>query len=91
MKEEKIREGVALICNTLKEQGEAFRMLVLPDHPTPLSLRTHVSDPVPFILYKNTGCAGPHGERYTEAAAKNTGLYLSEGPMMIKKLISGDF
>ena len=35
----------------LQECGEAFKILVLPDHPTPLEIRTHSSDPVPFLLY----------------------------------------
>ncbi len=42
------------IYKGLKASGEDFRMLVLPDHPTPLRLRTHVGDPVPYLLYDST-------------------------------------
>ena len=37
--------------------GEAFRLLVLPDHPTPIRVRTHTSDPVPYLLFDSTGAA----------------------------------
>lgn len=42
------------IFNHFKGTGEAFRMTVLPDHPTPLVYRTHTSNPVPFIIYDST-------------------------------------
>ncbi len=42
---------IAPICAGLKEAGEEFRMMVLPDHPNPLRLRTHTADPVPFLIY----------------------------------------
>ena len=38
----------------LSEQGQDFRMLVLPDHPTPICVRTHTADPVPYLLYDST-------------------------------------
>ena len=37
----------------LDKKGEEYTMLVMPDHPTPLSIMTHISDPVPFIIYNN--------------------------------------
>jgi 2,3-bisphosphoglycerate-independent phosphoglycerate mutase len=45
---------------------EPFRMLLMPDHATPCALRTHTSDPVPYLLYDSTA-RGPGGV-YTEAA-----------------------
>ncbi len=39
--------------NAMREAGEDFSIMVLPDHPTPLNLRTHTSDPVPFALYRS--------------------------------------
>ena len=35
------------------EVGEDYSILIMPDHPTPVSLRTHTSDPVPFVLYRS--------------------------------------
>ena len=45
--------------------GEAYRLLLLPDHATPCALRTHTSAPVPYLLYDST-VAGPGGE-YSES------------------------
>ncbi|MDE6233892.1 MAG: cofactor-independent phosphoglycerate mutase, partial [Lachnospiraceae bacterium] len=42
------------VYEQLKSSGEDFRILVLPDHPTPISVRTHTSDPVPYMLYDST-------------------------------------
>ena len=42
------------VTEQLEAAGTDFRMLVLPDHPTPVAIRTHVSDPVPYMLYDST-------------------------------------
>lgn len=42
---------IAPIIEKLDQSGEEYRLLILPDHPTPVYLRTHTSDPVPYILY----------------------------------------
>ena len=41
------------VCEYLRGRNEPFRVLVLPDHPTPIALRTHTSDPVPFMIYES--------------------------------------
>ncbi len=74
------------ICEGLEAAGEDFRLLVLPDHPTPVCLRTHTSDAVPYLLYdsredRHTDSA------YTEAAAKATGRFVPEGFRLIDKLM----
>ena len=81
------QEIVGRICRELKEKGEAFRMLVLPDHPTPLRLRTHVSDPVPFILYSSEEELTPHVEVYTEATAKATGVFEEKAYELMDRLL----
>lgn len=45
------REVIGPVVEGLEEAGEEFRLLVLPDHPTPVRVRTHTSDSVPFLLY----------------------------------------
>lgn len=42
---------IAPVIAALDQSGEEYRILILPDHPTPICLRTHTSDPVPYILY----------------------------------------
>jgi len=70
------------------EGREDFRVLVLPDHPTPVEARTHVDEPVPFVLYQ------PGGETnnvaaYDEDHARQSGRHLEEGWRLMDYLIRG--
>jgi 2,3-bisphosphoglycerate-independent phosphoglycerate mutase len=63
-----------------------LRLLVMPDHPTPIKTRTHSPEPVPFLLWG--GGFEPNGaRRLTEAEAKNTGLFIEEGYKIMGKLV----
>ncbi len=81
---------IAPIRKAMEDAGEEYCMMVLPDHPTPLKLRTHTSDPVPFALYRSNTerCSGV--DRYTEATAESTGVYVEEGFRLMDWLIRGD-
>lgn len=85
------REVLGFLLDELSASGEDHAILLTPDHPTPLSLMTHTSEPVPFVLYDSRRQTGPSAPCYSEAAAKATGLFLPEGPMLMQKLVSGDF
>ena len=61
-------------------------MLVLPDHPTPIRIRTHSSDPVPYVLYDSTRQQRKKA-RYTEAEAKATGTFIPHGYELLKLLL----
>ncbi len=63
-----------------------LRVLIMPDHPTPIEIRTHSPDPVPFMLW-GVGFAANGAKRFTEAEAKNTGLFLEEGYNIMGRLI----
>jgi 2,3-bisphosphoglycerate-independent phosphoglycerate mutase len=65
-----------------------LRLLILPDHPTPISVRTHSGEPVPFLL-SGEGFSTNGGKRFTEAEAKNTGLFIEEGYKIMARLIEG--
>lgn len=66
-----------------------YRLLLLPDHPTPLDVRTHVDEPVPFILYQ-PGVEGAPGVRgYDEAQARATGVHVEQAWRLMDILISG--
>lgn len=45
---------IKTVVEGLKKSGEPFRVIVTPDHPTPIRLRTHVAKPVPYLLYDST-------------------------------------
>lgn len=83
------REVLAMLIDELKRRGEDFRILLTPDHPTPLSLRTHTAEPVPFVLYDSRRDLAPNAARYTEEEAEASGLFLSEGPLLMKMLLRG--
>jgi 2,3-bisphosphoglycerate-independent phosphoglycerate mutase len=63
-----------------------FRLLALCDHLTPLAVRTHTTDSVPFILYDSRHPAD-RPQAYSEAAAKNTGLLLEQGADLLPRLL----
>ncbi|MGN1043083.1 MAG: cofactor-independent phosphoglycerate mutase [Christensenellales bacterium] len=82
---EKIDEAIGYILEEIKKKGEDFVMAVLPDHPTPLALKTHTADPVPFIVYNSLRPARC-GLGYNEEAAQK-GLYLSNGRALIRLML----
>lgn len=71
----------------MEAAGEDFRMLVLPDHPTPLRIRTHSADPVPYILYDSTRQRKKLA-RYSEREAAATGIFEPQGHKLMEKLLS---
>jgi 2,3-bisphosphoglycerate-independent phosphoglycerate mutase len=77
------------VVRTVKESmdasGEAYRMLILPDHPTPVAIRTHTSDPVPYLLYDSTK-KEKHTWHYNEKEAQKSGNVVQKGYELIEKL-----
>jgi len=69
------------ILKEMNKRQEDFSVMVLPDHPTPLSLRTHTAEPVPYLIYRSRA-QGPGG-RYDEAGARESGLFVSEGHLLL--------
>lgn len=76
---------IPILTNGLEAAGEAYRMLVLPDHPTPVSVRTHTSDDVPYLLYDSTRPA-VSGCHYNEKEAARTGIRVEKGHELIRRL-----
>lgn len=79
------------VIKYVKEQMDAagadYRMLVLPDHPTPICVRTHTSDPVPYLLYDSTAPVRKTWN-YNEAEAKDSGNDIAKGHLMMEYLFS---
>ncbi|MDD2533428.1 MAG: cofactor-independent phosphoglycerate mutase [Eubacteriales bacterium] len=69
--------------------GEDYRLLVLPDHPTPLNLRTHTSDPVPFAAYSSDGAFRAGTASYDEYTCAESGVFLGIGHTLFGKFIAG--
>ena len=75
------------VSKYLSECGEPYRILILPDHPTPIEIRTHSMEPVPFMLYdsvkKHAGVTS-----LSEESAASTGLYLPDGTALLSMMIT---
>lgn len=70
----------------LEKAGEDYSILVMPDHPTPIAIKTHVSDPIPYLLYRSTGAIGEGANTYTEKTAA-AGRYEEHGYELMKRLL----
>ena len=70
------------------EEYDDYKIMILPDHPTPLSLRTHTNDPVPYLIYHKK--AEKKGvETFSEESAKSTGIFAPIGHELMEKFIKG--
>ncbi|MBQ7065832.1 MAG: cofactor-independent phosphoglycerate mutase [Lachnospiraceae bacterium] len=75
------------IYEELTKKGVDFRMLVLPDHPTPIRVRTHTSDNVPYLLYDSTDLKD-NELVYNEVNGKISGNFVEKGHEIIDVLFS---
>jgi len=75
-----------LVVEELEAKKIDFRLLVLPDHPTPIEVRTHTGDPVPYLLYDSTKKACGQ-EFYNEKTASQTGIYWKDGYQLMGHLL----
>jgi 2,3-bisphosphoglycerate-independent phosphoglycerate mutase len=66
-------------------QGDALRLLVMPDHPTPIKTQTHTDEPVPFMLW-GPGFTANGAKRFTESDAEKTGLSIDPGYNIMSRL-----
>lgn len=71
------------------ERWREWRLLLMPDHPTPITLKTHVPDPVPFVLFSSGGKKQDNLLKYNESDAKKTGVVVKKGHSLIEALIGG--
>ena len=76
---------VSPIVKALEEAGEAFRMLILPDHPTPISIKTHARDAVPCLFYDSEKPASGKPV-FTEESAKD-GAFIDPGYTLMKSFL----
>ena len=77
---------LAPVYSYLLGTGEPFRIMVLPDHPTPVRLRTHTILPVPFFIYDSENVSSGVAS-FSEDTAASTGVYIKDGYTLLEKLI----
>lgn len=76
---------IKTVVEEFERSKEDLRLLVLPDHPTPIVLRTHSNEPVPYLLYDSTDLK-ESVLKYNEKDAKAGGIYIPEGHKIIDRL-----
>lgn len=74
------------IVEGLDAAGEEYRMMILPDHPTPICIRTHTADSVPYLLYDSTKQEG-QSRTYNEREATAAGNFIAEGHKLLDYLL----
>ena len=79
---------IAPIKQAVEDAGEDYRMLILPDHPNLLRLRTHTGDPVPYVLFDSTRQRKSLA-RYGETEAKATGNFEPQGYRLMERFLKG--
>jgi len=79
---------VGTILKGMKE-FKRYKVLVLPDHPTPLSVRTHTADPVPYTIYSNEdGAKTTHAKTFDEVSAGLSGISIEHGFELIERFLN---
>ena len=82
------KKVVKFLKDELEKRGIDYRMMILPDHPTPIKLKTHVSDPVPYIIYDSTKETDTNKDlTYTEENGKKTGIYIEQGYTLMNRFL----
>ena len=74
------------VVEKMEAAGEDFRLLILPDHPTPVRLRTHTSDDVPYLLYDSTHPLDK-GWHYNEEEGRKSGIRIEQGHLLMDKFL----
>ncbi len=75
------------LTDALNEKNVDYRLLVLPDHPTPIRLRTHTADNVPYLLFDSTDAKNENWY-YNEKDAAKSGILIEKGYTLIDRLFS---
>lgn len=84
--EEIDRRVLAPLLKELNAMGD-YTLLICPDHPTPLCVKTHTSDPVPYLLYRSNATVESGIDRFTEATAASTGRLIDPGYTLMQRFL----
>jgi 2,3-bisphosphoglycerate-independent phosphoglycerate mutase len=80
---------VGTIVQEMERRGD-YKVMVLPDHPTPIDLRTHTDDPVPFVIYDATQKPPSGAAGFDEIEASKSGIFIEEGYTLMERFVRGD-
>ena len=77
-----------IVSRLIDWKADNLRILVMPDHPTPVAVQTHTADPVPYVMW-GEGIAHNGAKRFTESEAKGTGIFGADGYNIMDKFLRG--
>ena len=80
---------LSVLLKELKNMGD-FKIMVLPDHATPIVTRTHAGDPVPYLIYHDGNKKSSGVDSINEETAKSTGVFVENGPDIMRRFIEID-
>lgn len=78
---------VGYLVKNMHKTNDEYTMLVMPDHPTPVSVRTHVADPVPYMIYRSGKDCSNGAASFDEETAAATGCFVPDGPSLTKRFL----
>ena len=78
------------ILDEFADMGEDYTILIMPDHPTPIALKTHTREEVPFLLYRSNNEKDNVGLTYNEKAAAASGVFVEEGHKLLSMIINNE-
>ena len=78
---------LSYLLNRFNDAGIDYSIMILPDHPTPIAIKTHSREPVPFLIYKSTDEKNNPDAVYTENCAADAGLFVEEGHKLLDMFI----
>ena len=81
------QEIVGPVLAGLEAAGEEYSILVMPDHPTPIAIKTHISDPIPYLLYRSNAVVDSGADSYNEKSGAATGRFREQGYEMMACLL----
>ena len=72
-----------------RQAGDDLRILVMPDHPTPVAIKTHVAEPVPFVMW-GAGVPANGAQAFTEKEARATDFAVAPGHLLLQRFLAAD-
>lgn len=79
---------VGKITQSLDDKKIDYTIMILPDHPTPIEIKTHAKEPVPYLLYSNVKNNCTHNSSYSEKEGEKSGIFVEKGYELIDKMIN---
>lgn len=79
---------IGRVTEFLRESDEEFSIMILPDHPTPIEIKTHTSDPVPYLIYRSNAEKDSGIEIFDEENAKSTRIFKDPGYMLMNDFLN---